>query len=108
MLAVLVLSPPDPEVEALAAGHPSIEILQAHDAEDAIEKLGRNRRIDAVLIAGWPGAAASGFVAEIHEDNPAPPPVFVVGEAVSGARPRPWGPVAAALDVLERELTAAG
>jgi hypothetical protein len=108
VLSVLVLSPPDPEVEALAASHPSIEVLQAHDAGDAIEKLGRNRRIDAVLVAGWTGAAASGFVAEIHEDNPAPPPVFVVGGVVPGARPLPFGALAAALDALERELTADG
>jgi len=110
LLTVLVVSPPDPAVDRLAGGHPSIEILHAHDADEALEKLGRNRRIDAVLLVARAGtAAASEIVAEIRDDNPAPPPIFVLGlpdHAVAGVRSLPAGPLEPALAALELELTA--
>jgi hypothetical protein len=111
MLSLLVVSPPDPELARLAKGHPSVEILTAHDVDEALEKLGRNRRIDAVLIARWPSAAASDLVAEIREDNPAPPPLFLALGNDAGIRGvRPLGEVSweNALDRIERELSAAG
>jgi hypothetical protein len=111
MLSLLVVSPPDPKLARLAQGHPSVEILTAHDLDEALEKLGRNRRIDAVLIAGWPAAAAADFVSEIREDNPAPPPLFLALGSDAGIQGvRPVGEVSweTALDRIERELSAAG
>lgn len=111
MLTILVLAPPDPALDALADSHPSVEILRAHDLDEALEKLGRNRRIDAVLLAGPAAADAAEILSEIHEDNPAPPPVFVPapasgGPLPSGARELPAGPPAALLDALIGLLTA--
>jgi hypothetical protein len=61
-------------LEKLAGRHPSVEILTAHGVEDTLEKLGRNRRVDAVLLLQEQGAAA--IVGAIEEDNPAHPPLF--------------------------------
>jgi hypothetical protein len=80
VLAVLVVGhPPDVEPEPPSA----IEILHARDSDEAVEKLGRNRRIDAVLILEAGEAAAT--VAAIREDVVAPPPIFLPG----GATPLP-------------------
>lgn len=113
MLTVLVVSPPDPELDALSGALPSIEVLHAHGAEDALEKLGRNRRIDAILLARLPAASAAAILREIREDNPAPPPVFAAASREAGADPAPAGarPLPAAgfrnlLEAVERELTA--
>lgn len=105
---MLVVAPLDPEIETLAASHPSIEILRAHDVDEALEKLGRNRRIDAVLLAGAAADHSAAILAEIREDNPAPPPVFTTGTGVPGVRALSPGRLEAALDALERELTAEG
>ena len=101
MLSVLIVAPP--ETPTASAG-PGIEILRAHDAEDAVEKLARNRRIDAILILS--GVSATGIVAAIREENPAPPPLFVAcgaGPVPAGSRPLPEDP-AMALEALLREL----
>jgi hypothetical protein len=73
-------------LEKLAARHPSVEILAAHGVEDTLEKLGRNRRVDAVLLLGEKGMEA--IVRAIEEDNPAHPPVFQPGSSprVQGTR----------------------
>lgn len=73
MLALLVVGP-DPGA-ALAEAGSAIEILHAHGADDAVEKLGRNRRIDAVLIL--PTADAAEIVSAIREDVVSPPPIFL-------------------------------
>jgi hypothetical protein len=87
MLAVLVVGhPPDGEPEPPSA----IEILHARNSDEAVEKLGRNRRIDAVLILEAGEAAAT--VAAIREDVVAPPPIFLPG----GATPLPGTRVLAA------------
>jgi hypothetical protein len=73
VITVLVVSAPDPEVEALEGRHPSVEVLFSRDVEETLEKLGRNRRIDAVLLLGLePEPTAR----EILEDNPAAPPLY--------------------------------
>jgi hypothetical protein len=80
VLAVLVVGhSPDAEPEPPSA----IEILHARNSDEAVEKLGRNRRIDAVLIVEAGQAAAT--VAAILEDVVAPPPIFLPG----GATPLP-------------------
>jgi hypothetical protein len=73
MITVLVVSAPDREVDALEDRHPSVEVLFSRDVEETLEKLGRNRRIDAVLFLGPdPEATAR----EVLEDNPAAPPLY--------------------------------
>ena len=72
MLSVLAVgATPGPEPEPPS----SIEVLHAHDADEAVEKLGRNRRIDAVLVL--PGVEPSSTVTAILEDVLAPPPIFL-------------------------------
>ncbi|MGE5414893.1 MAG: hypothetical protein ACM3NW_11995 [Syntrophomonadaceae bacterium] len=51
---------------------PSVEILTACGADEALEILARNRRIDAVLLLG--GAATTAKA--IREEDPAGPPLF--------------------------------
>ncbi len=50
MITILVVGAPAAEASRYAAGHPSVEILVAGGTEEALEKLARNRRIDAVLL----------------------------------------------------------
>ncbi len=70
----------------MEARHASVEVLTAHGAEDTLEKLGRNRRIDAVLLLS--GKDAHAIVAAIEEDNPAHPPLFqpAGGQRLPGTR----------------------
>ena len=75
MLTILVVAPPGLEVDGLSALSPSVEILRARDAEEALEKLGRNRRVDAILLLAGEGDAE--ILREIRDENPAPPPVFL-------------------------------
>ena len=74
---------------------PSVEVLRARGAEEAIEKLGRNRRIDAVLLLDSLPAAEETILA-IRDEYPAPPPVFLPVPAglapPEGGRPLPPGP----------------
>jgi len=65
----------------LAGRDPSVEVLRAQGAEDAVEKLARNRRIDAVLLLA--GRDTAGIISAIREDNPAPPPLFLPEAAPS-------------------------
>lgn len=94
MYSLLVVGP-GPDLEGLAGAHPSVEVLRASDPEEAVEKLGRNRRIDGVLILGGMRFAAEA-IAAIRDDNPAPPPLFVVAgdedppagaQSIAGATP---------------------
>ncbi len=62
-------------LEELSGKDPSVEVLLAHGVEDTLEKLGRNRRVDAVLLLEV-GDAAAAIVGAIEEDSPAHPPVF--------------------------------
>jgi hypothetical protein len=96
MLSVLVVAADSPEIAALERELPSVEILRAHGAEDALEKLGRNRRVDAVLLL-LGAAANAGAIEAFRDDNPAPPPLFLpISEAAGdtfpdGARRLPSG-----------------
>jgi CheY-like chemotaxis protein len=60
---------------------PSVEVMTAEDGEEVLDKLARNRRIDAVLL--MPGAGASELAAAIREEDPAGPPIYAWGD---GAR----------------------
>jgi hypothetical protein len=81
MLSILVILPADGAAPALSAPNPSVEILVARGAEDALEKLGRNRRIDAILMAA--GDENSRIEEAIREDEPAPPQIFSASPGVA-------------------------
>ena len=104
MLTILVVAPAGPDVDGLSALSPSVEILRARDAEEALEKLGRNRRVDAVLLLS--GERDAEIFREIRDENPAPPPVFLCsrpeGVPVGARELEPATPVV----LLERLLEA--
>ncbi|HWZ86523.1 MAG TPA: hypothetical protein VN032_10000 [Thermoanaerobaculia bacterium] len=66
------------------AQHPSVEVLAASDAEGALEKLARNRRIDAVLLLGGPACAETARM--IGEEDPGAPPLYAPASAGAIAR----------------------
>jgi hypothetical protein len=82
MITVLVVGE-EKELEGLSSPKATLEVLTAHGPEEALEKLGRNRRIDAVLLLGRDEIPA--IVEAIREDNPAHPPIFLP----PGQRPLP-------------------
>ena len=82
MITILVVGPRD-SVAGFPEPDPSVEILIASDLEDALEKLARNRRVDAVLLVEGPAQAAA-LAREIREEDPAGPPLFA---------PRSAGPI---------------
>jgi hypothetical protein len=104
VISVLVVAAEGSDPGDLAGRHPSVEVLTAHDVEDALEKLARNRRIDAVLLLA--GEANPAIVGAIRDDNPAHPPLYMpAGQpAPEGVRPLPAGPPADLLDLIRREL----
>jgi hypothetical protein len=85
MISVLVVGGAD-QVAELAGHDPSVEVLTARGLEETLEKLGRNRRIDAVLLLEREGAGA--IVEGIRDDNPAHPPLFAPASfpRIPGAR----------------------
>ena len=74
MITVLVVSPEGVELQGLEDENPSIEVLRARDLEETLEKLARNRRIDAVLILS--AAEAPRISEAVLAENPAAPPLF--------------------------------
>jgi hypothetical protein len=93
-----------PGAEALAS-HPSVEIVAAHGAEEALERLARNRRIDAILLLE--GSEALDTARLIAEEDPGAPPLFAALESGSaeGVRAVEPGPPAAMLDRVVRALS---
>jgi DNA-binding response OmpR family regulator len=83
MITVLVVGDRDraEELDAAAARNPSIELLHAADVEEALDRLARNRRIDAVLLLADLDSAR-GLAGILREEDPAGPPLFL--PAVSG------------------------
>ena len=104
MISVLIVAAADQNLENLAGAHPSVEVLLAHGFEDALEKLARNRRVDAVLLLA--GEANPEIVDAIRDDNPAHPPLYrPAGQpAPDGVLILPAGEPAQLLDLLRREL----
>jgi hypothetical protein len=103
VIAVLAVGP---RIDSSFEPRSSIELLHARDAEDAVEKLGRNRRVDAVLVLE--GAETSAVVMAIREDVVAPPPIFRARDAsaAEGARalPAASADLSALLESLAAEL----
>lgn len=77
MITILVVGALPADLAPLGGRHPSVEILGASDVEDALEKLARNRRIDAVLLLS--GDANQAVASAIREEDPGAPPVFAPG-----------------------------
>lgn len=73
MIHLLIVDPGEP-VE-----HPpaSFELISASGPEEAVEKLARNRRIDAVLFFDPVLAAAT--AARLEAEDPSFPPLFLAG-----------------------------
>lgn len=110
MITVLVVSDPgrSSELDGAAAGMPSLEILHARDLEQALDRLARNRRIDAVLLL-LDSDRAGEVAATILEEDPAAPPLFAP-EAVAAKNARPLSGDAPEdlLHAIVRELSASG
>jgi hypothetical protein len=70
------------ELDRLAAENPSLELLHATGLEEALDRLARNRRIDAVLLLVDPGAARE-IETTLLEEDPAGPPIFVAAAGQS-------------------------
>lgn len=85
-MTILAVGAEAERLAAFGASHPSIEIVTADGAEDALERLARNRRIDAVLILASPGAAETARL--VREEDPGAPPLFAPAAAgpIPGAR----------------------
>jgi hypothetical protein len=82
MITVLVVGPRErtQDLDAAAARNPSIELLHAAELEEALDRLARNRRIDAVLLLVETEAARE--IAEtVLEEDPAAPPLFLPASA---------------------------
>jgi len=85
------------------AAPPSVELLRSANADEALEVLSRNRRIDAVLFLDADSAAKT--AALLAEEGPSWPPLFQVGEAGESAVPGaiiPLDPASVLEDLLGR------
>jgi hypothetical protein len=102
VITILVVGGPASEIVSLVPRHPSIEILTASGVEDALEKLARNRRIDAVLLADPMQARAMAEV--VKEEDPAAPPLYA--SAAAGEIAKVESLRAATLEELLEELAA--
>ncbi len=87
MITILAVGESAGSLSGFGAQHPSVEVVAAEGAEDALEKLARNRRIDAVLILDGPGAGE--FARLVREEDPGAPPLYAPAAAgkIPGARP---------------------
>jgi hypothetical protein len=111
MITVLVVGPLDRAalLDAAASRNPSIELLHAAGLEEALDRLARNRRIDAVLLLSEPDAARE--IAEtVREEDPAAPPLFVPdsGAGIAGVRALVGESPEELLESIARELRADG
>jgi ABC-type sugar transport system substrate-binding protein len=98
MISILIVGPLEIEIDS---GSPDVEVLRAGGPQDAVEKLARNRRIDAILLLSETAALA--VLQAIREENCSPPPVFVAAGpqiAPPGTHPVPRDPVLALEQVL--------
>ena len=107
MITVLVVAGEGSELQGIQEGNPSLEILRARDIEETLEKLARNRRIDAVLLLV--GEETARFAEAVLEENPAAPPLFAPEESGRGARVNFLDATSASelLRLLERQLEGA-
>jgi hypothetical protein len=106
MIHLLVVVSSDSRAEDLSSRLSSVEVLVAQGADEAVEKLARNRRLDGVLLLAGPENAA--IAAAIREDNLSPPPLFVsvTAQDLPGARRLAESDLPALLDRIVKELSA--
>lgn len=79
------------ELDDAAARQPSLELLHAADVEEALDRLARNRRIDAVLLLVGPETARE--IAEtVLEEDPGAPPIFLPATTAAVSRVRSLAP----------------
>lgn len=98
MITLLLVGPR--ESDSIAAP-PSIELLRCASADEALETLSRNRRIDAVLFLD--GAAAAETAALLAEEGGSWPPLFQAGNSSLPGGVLPLDP-ASILEDLRRHL----
>ena len=108
MITLLVVGPRDraTELDAAAARSPSIELLHAAELEEALDRLARNRRIDAVLLL-LESDAARAVAQTVLEEDPAAPPMFAPEAAgdVAGVRTLAGSTAEELLESIVRKLS---
>jgi hypothetical protein len=105
MISVLVVAKPGEDLASLEGQDPSVEVLLAQGLEEALEKLARNRRIDAVLLLA--GEETASILEAIQEDSPAHPPIFVPvgsGPVLRGVQTLPGHGAQELLNLLKQKL----
>jgi hypothetical protein len=89
MITVLVVGEREraADLDTLASKNPSLELLHAGDAEETLDRLARNRRIDAVLLL-VPPVNAREIAGLLLEEDPAGPPIFTPrsSDEIAGVR----------------------
>ncbi len=100
MITILVVGESAAQLAVFGSGHPSIEVVTASDAEDALDRLARNRRIDAVLLLSE--AAASAAARLLREEDPGGPPLFAACAAPGVVKIEAASPERMLLDVLAK------
>lgn len=93
------------ELDELASRNPSLELLHAADVEETLDRLARNRRIDAVLLLVGPDAARE-IAQTVLEEDPAAPPMFLPATtaALAGVRSLSAGTPQELLQSIVREV----
>jgi hypothetical protein len=74
VITILAVGGPGRDVAAVFGRNPSVEVITARDVDDALEKLARNRRVDAVLLLD--GASAAANARTILAEDPGAPPLY--------------------------------
>ena len=74
MIHVLAVDPEDPRD---LGAPPSVEVVWAHSADDALEKLARNRRLDAIVF--FEDRLARETAGLLARDGVGAPPMFRSG-----------------------------
>jgi hypothetical protein len=107
MIHVLVVALEGAALGELAGRRSGIEVLLARGADEAVEKLARNRRIDAVVLLS--GAENAAVARAICEDNLSPPPIFAPAssEQIPGVRRLPGEAAGPVLDLVAEALAGA-
>ena len=93
------------ELDELASRNPSLELLHAADVEETLDRLARNRRIDAVLLLVGPDAARE-IADTVRDEDPGAPPIFLPATtaALPGVRPLTAGTPQELLQSIVREV----
>jgi hypothetical protein len=109
VITVLLVAGPGEaaDLDRVAAGKPSLELLHSGDVEETLERLSRNRRIDAVLLL-LPFDRAGEVAAAVLEEDPSAPPLFApeASKLLPHVRPVPGATPEELLDAVTRELSA--